>query len=334
MRSKYRRRTSPPPAPRPRAVGLTSVIVVGVVLVALGATLALGIERLLPSGSGTAAVTAASTAPSSAAAAPSGAASSPSASAQPAASSAPSAAPSPAAPVLEAQMPHVINGTTLTIQSATNPASLGTNSSSRALSAAMASLGKKPGDLEIAEAYDPAGALALTVLGFRLAGVDPVKLRTVVLEAWLSTRTPGVTSSSVTLSGTPTTKVTYGDGGPTDFVLVHGDSTFVVVTSDQALAASAVAAIAAPSAASPAGASPSAPPAGASPAGASPQARRRRPHPRRPPPEDRRRRGGTRPVGPGLRATAARACRGGPPPLRGARRPPRRRTRLRSPRAS
>ena len=163
-------------------------------------------------------------------------------------------------------MPHVINGTTLTIQSATNAASLGSDSSSRALSAAMASLGKKPGDLEIAEAYDPSGALALTVLGFRVAGVDAGKLRTVVLEAWLSTQTPGVTSSSVTLSGAPTTKVSYGDGGPSDFVLVHGDSTFVIVTSDEALAVNAAAAIAAPS---PAG-SPSASPVTSSPAGASP----------------------------------------------------------------
>ncbi len=274
MRSKYRRRSSPLPASRPPAVGLTSMIVVGLLLVALGATLALGIERLLPSAAGRTAVAAASAAPSAAVPTLSGAASSPSASAAAevssapsAASSAPSAAPSPAAPILEAEMPHVINGTTLTIQSATNPASLGNDSSARALGAAMTSLGKKPVDLEIAEAYDPAGALAVTVLGFRVAGVDPVKLRTVVLEAWLSTRTPGVTSSSVTLSGTPTTKVAYGDGGPTDFVLVHGDSTFVVVTNDQALAAGAVAAIVAPSAAG----SPSAPsPAGASPAGASP----------------------------------------------------------------
>ena len=144
-------------------------------------------------------------------------------------------------------MPRAIDGTVLTIKSATNAASLGGDPSSRALSAAMTSLGKKPGDLEIAEAYDASGALALTVLGFRVPGVDPVKLRTVVLEAWLSTRTPGVTSSSTTLSGTPSTQVSYGDGGPSNYVFVHGDSTFVVVTSDQALAVSAVAAMAAPS---------------------------------------------------------------------------------------
>ena len=58
--------------------------------------------------------------------------------------------------------------------------------------------------------------------------------------------------------------IPYPPGGPTDFVLVHGDSTFVIVTSDQALAASAAAAITSPTGASPAG-SPSASPAGASP---------------------------------------------------------------------
>ena len=256
MRSKYRRRQPPPHELRPRAGGRTVPILVGVVLFVLGAALALTVERLVPGTPGQAAHV--SPAPS---ALPQ-VASSPSASAQAVASIAPTALPSPAAPALEAQMPRTINGTVLTITSATNAASLGGDPSSRALSAAMTSLGKKPGDLEIAEAYDPSGALALTVLGFRVPGVDPVKLRSVVLEAWLSTKTPGVISSSVTLSGTPSTQVSYGDAGPSNYVFVHGDSTFVVVTNDQALAVSAVAAIAAPSStASPAAPSPAASPA-------------------------------------------------------------------------
>jgi hypothetical protein len=256
MRSKYRRRQPPPQELRPRAGGRTVPILVGLVLVVLGAALALTVERLVPGTPGQAARV--SPAPS----APPQVASSPSASAQAVASIAPTALPSPAAPALEAQMPHTINGTVLTIKSATNAASLGGDPSSRALSAAMTSLGKKPGDLEIAEAYDPSGALALTVLGFRVPGVDPVKLRSVVLEAWLSTKTPGVTSSSVTLSGMPSTQVSYGDAGPSNYVFVHGDSTFVVVTNDQALAVSAVAAIVAPSStASPAAPSPAASPA-------------------------------------------------------------------------
>jgi hypothetical protein len=263
MRSKYSRR-QPPPQPRGRAGSRTAPIIVGLLLVVLGAALALTVERLVPGTSSQAAR--ATTAPSSL---PSPV-DSPSASAVAAASSAPTALPSPAAPVLEAEMPRSINGTTLTIQSATNAASLGTDSASRALSAAMTSLGKKPGDLEIAEAYDPSGALALTVLGFRVPGVDPVKLRSVVLEAWLSTRTPGVTSSTVTLSGTPSTRVSYGDAGPSNYVFVHGDSTFDIVTNDQALAVSAVAAIAqfSPAGSPPAGSSPA--PAGSPAASPSP----------------------------------------------------------------
>jgi hypothetical protein len=58
----------------------------------------------------------------------------------------------------EAEMPHAVNGTTLTTDSTTNATSLGGDPSSRALSAAVTSLGKKPGDLEIAEAYDASGA--------------------------------------------------------------------------------------------------------------------------------------------------------------------------------
>ncbi len=251
MRSKYRRRQPPPQDLRPHAGGRTVPILVGLVLIVFGAALALTVERLIPGTPGQAARV--SPAPS----APPQVSSSPSASAEAVASIAPTAEPSPAAPALEAQMPRTINGTILTIKSATNAASLGGDPASRALSASMTSLGKKPDDLEIAEAYDPSGALALTVLGFRVPGVDPVKLRSVVLEAWLSTGTPGVTSSSVTLSGTPSTQVSYGDAGPSNYVLVHGDSTFVVVTNDQALAVSAVAAIVAPAPTASPAASPS-----------------------------------------------------------------------------
>ncbi|MGO9181073.1 MAG: hypothetical protein ACLQHS_17695 [Candidatus Limnocylindrales bacterium] len=161
-------------------------------------------------------------------------------------SAAASAAPSPAAPLLEAEMPHAVNGTTLTVQSATDATSLGTTPSNRALDAAMTSLGKTPADLEVADAADASGALALSVLGFRVAGVDPAKLRTVVLDAWLSINTPGVTVSSVNLAGTPATVVAYRDSGPSEYVLVHGDSVLVIETADQSLAANVVAALSAP----------------------------------------------------------------------------------------
>ena len=241
MRSKYQRRATPPPPPRrsqrPRQAA------VGLILLAFGATVALSAQWLVTKATGPGAT---ATLPPSAAPTP---ASSPLPSATAAASSA-APSPSPAAPLLEALMPRSVNGTTLTIQSTRNASSLGGDPSSRALSAAMTSLGKQPNNLEIAEAYDPAGALALTVLGFRVAGVDPARLRSIVLDSWLAIHAPGVTSAPVSLSGTPSTSVSYGDGGPNEYVFVHGDSVFVVVTPDQALAASAVAATA-PTAPSP-----------------------------------------------------------------------------------
>ena len=242
MRSKYRPREAPPPPPRRSSPWALAVI--GLILVAAGAVAALSVERLVKSAPGTG--TNATTAPSAA----SGSSASPPASAEALASTAPAtspssaASPSPAAPVLEAEMPRAVNGIPLTTESALNATSLGNAPNGRALSAAVASLGKKAGDLEIADAFDPSGALALSILGFRLPGIDAAKLRSVVLDAWLSVTSPGITSTSVSLSGTPSTRVSYGDGGPDQYVFVHSDSVFIIVTADQSLAASAVAAMA------------------------------------------------------------------------------------------
>ena len=232
MRSKYRHRVSPP---SPRRTNPWAFVAVAIVFMVVGAALALSVERL--EGATPGATAKASAGPSSAPRT----APSPLASAEAVASTAPTAVPSPAAPVLEAEMPRAVNGTPLTTESAIGAVSLGGSPNGRALSAAMTTLGKKPGDLEVAQALDPSRSLALSVLGFRLPGVDPAKLRPVVLDAWMSGKAPGVTSSSVSLSGTSATKVSYGDGGPDQYVFVFRDSVFVIVTADQALAASAVA---------------------------------------------------------------------------------------------
>lgn len=202
-------------------------------LLVVGASLALSAEWLVTNTAGPGAQATVASSPSSSAAA--------------AASTAPSASPSPAAPVLAAKMPHAINGTSLTTESATGATSLGSGPSSRALNAAVIGLGKKSSDLEIAYSYDASGSLALSVLGFRVPGVDPAKLRPLILEAWLSTSSPGVIASSVSLSGTPSTRVSYGDTGPDEYVFVHSDSLFVVETTDRSLAANVVTAITAPS---------------------------------------------------------------------------------------
>jgi hypothetical protein len=134
----------------------------------------------------------------------------------------------------------------MTTQSATDATSLGNNPSNRALDAAVTSLGKKPADLEIAASYDSSGSVALSVLGFRIAGVDPAKLQPVLLESWLASKTPGVKTSNVTLAGTAATAVSYGDKGPTEYVFVHGDGVFLVETADEALATAVITAMKTP----------------------------------------------------------------------------------------
>lgn len=62
------------------------------------------------------------------------------------------AAPSAAAPVLEAETPHAVTGTSLTVESATDATSLRSAPSNRALDAALIELGKTASDLQIAEA--------------------------------------------------------------------------------------------------------------------------------------------------------------------------------------
>ncbi|HEY5275119.1 MAG TPA: hypothetical protein VIK38_01040, partial [Coriobacteriia bacterium] len=105
MRSKYRPRGAPLPPPR-RSNPWTQVIV-GLVLVVVGAALALSVERLVTStpGPATKATAAPSALPSLAASPLASPEASAAASGAAVASTAPAVSPSPAAPMLEAEMP-------------------------------------------------------------------------------------------------------------------------------------------------------------------------------------------------------------------------------------
>ncbi len=218
----------------------------GLGLLVLGAALAISFDRLSASNNPK---------PTSTPAASASFDISPSASAldSASASAAESPSPSPSGPAAElaALMPGSVNGTALTTETALDTSSLGNTPSTRALGAAVTSLGKKPADFELAYAYDPSGAMTMTILAFRLPGVDPAKLKAVVLTAWLSSGTPGVTTANVNLSGTPVTRVSYGTG-PNEYVLVHKDGVFIVEEADATLAGKAAAAIVAGPSASPA----------------------------------------------------------------------------------
>ncbi len=231
MRAKDVRRQPAPPPRRSRSgrdLVAFGVLGLAVVVVAIVAFISLANPGSTPG---------ASTRPSQAALA----SGSPSGVPLPSGSDVPTA--SVAAAALEALMPKSVNGTALTTQSARGPFSaLISSPGARALDAAVAALGKKPSDLEIAESADSGGALDLSVLGFRVAGIDPAQLLPAVLDGWLSSKSPGVKTATVTLVGTPTTEVSYGSGSK-DYVFVHGDAVLVIETADPAVPAEAVAAI-------------------------------------------------------------------------------------------
>ena len=150
---------------------------------------------------------------------------------------------SPAAPELEALMPTQVSGTALSVQSATGDQVLGTDAASKALTSALASFGKKPADLQLAQAYDPTSTLDVTILGFRVPGLAVSKLEPAVLQTWLFAGATGVTTKQTTVSGVAATEVSYGGDTSVSYVVVRKDSVLVVQSGSAALAAAAIAAL-------------------------------------------------------------------------------------------
>jgi hypothetical protein len=234
-----RSRRSEPLSSRPNPT------LIAIVLVIIGATVALGAERLA------APAAAPSARPSASAAAVDPLAtnndvvdSSDFPSDAPVDSAGPS--PSPVAPILEAAMPHALNSTALTVEADLGSSILGSDPGSRSFAAAISTLGVTSDKLEVAFAYDEAGALPLTVVGFRLPGTSAAKLKPLVLQGWLSTLVPGVKTAEVSLGGTSATKVSYTDQGADEYVFTKGDAVFIVETSDESMATAIVGATKAP----------------------------------------------------------------------------------------
>ena len=147
------------------------------------------------------------------------------------------------APELEAHFPTKVNDTTLTIQSLTGSDILGTDPNSRALTAAVRTLGKEPTDLQVVQAWDDTQATDLFLFGFRLEGIDGARLETVILDTWLSADAAGVKKTQVKVGDKTLTRVDFGDEGTIDYVYTGSDYVLVIDTADDALATAAAAGI-------------------------------------------------------------------------------------------
>src|SRR5450755_524822 len=114
---------------------------------------------------------------------------------------------------------------------------IGTDPSSVAMAASIKGFGKAPADFQVAESLDGSNTVAVTILAFRLTGVDATKLRQAIIASWLAAAASGVTTAPSTTAGKAVIVVDYGDGGPLDYVYVKGSTVFDVSTGDPALAA-------------------------------------------------------------------------------------------------
>lgn len=156
----------------------------------------------------------------------------------------PSATPAHAFPELEALLPKLVAGVTLSRQSTLGTTSLsGGDPSSQALIVSLTKLGKSPGDMQIAAAYDDAAATDLQLFAFQVTGVKGATLGQAIVDSYLAAGASGMTTAKVTMSGKSVTHVMYGDGGADDYVYVHGDVVFDVATGDPASAIQAFAAL-------------------------------------------------------------------------------------------
>ena len=141
----------------------------------------------------------------------------------------------PTAPELEAHMPTDAGGTSLTVVSGIATDFLPQDPSGGALIAALRQDGIGAADLEVAQAYDESQAADLNVIGFRLRKGDVAKLRTAVIDSWLSGSAPGVKQTSVKLGTKTFTKIDYGTDR-FDWVYTGTDYVIVIETSDATLA--------------------------------------------------------------------------------------------------
>ena len=140
------------------------------------------------------------------------------------------------APDLEAVLPKKIAGVTLVYQSTSGSDALaGDDPSSTALVASLAQMGKKPADLQIAEAYDE-GDLDAQVIAFRVHGITAEKLGQAILDSWLTDGASGITSAKVSISGKVVTKVSYSDGGAADYLYLKGEVVYDLSTSTDSVA--------------------------------------------------------------------------------------------------
>lgn len=160
-------------------------------------------------------------------------------------------------PQLEASLPTRLSGTALTVESWSGDAIFGTDPWSQSFTAYLATVGKTPADVQVAQAYDAAGSIDSGAAAYQVDGISAPALRDAMIAAW-KVQYPDLVISDITLGGKSVTKGLFGADVPDSYWYISGDVVFDVETSGEALATTVLAALPEPGAPS---ASPSGSPA-------------------------------------------------------------------------
>ena len=151
-------------------------------------------------------------------------------------------------PDLEALLPTTVSGTALASQSWTGDATLADDPWSTTVTTYLTSIGKKPVDLEFAQAYDPTAGtdpntgIDLSVGVFRVKGTDPTNLRDNLIKAWKGDY-PDLITTPVTVGGKKVTKGDFGADAINSYWYLSGGNVYDVETTDETLAAAALSAL-------------------------------------------------------------------------------------------
>ncbi len=170
-------------------------------------------------------------------------------------------------PDLEALLPTEVDGTKLVVQSFTGTDVLVDDAWGTSVTQFLASIGKTPADLQAARAEDPDGVIDLdSIWAFRVAGVEPEKLRDAIVNGW-RVDFPELATSNATLEGKDVMKGSFGEDAIGSIWYIHDGVVFDIESYDEALSTSILASL--PPSSAPAK-SPAASPAASSAASATP----------------------------------------------------------------
>jgi hypothetical protein len=143
-------------------------------------------------------------------------------------------------PGLEAMLPGVMQGTTLSKASGSGADVFQNDPFSTQMRAFLSSVGKTPADFHFAQAWDPAQSLEAEIGAFRTAGVDGATLLKAIVDASQPGSVGGLKVSTATISGKPVT-IAASAAGTTLYLYPTGETVLYVGTPDENLATTVIA---------------------------------------------------------------------------------------------